>query len=708
MKGKAMMWIAIGVFALLPLAAAAQAPASMPWKAQAEACSVSGASVMNSRAGYTGTGYVSLPPGEAELSWKIVLPKAKMYTITLRAAGVGKCGGDVYVNGEKGEKFKFEGDGAFTDIEVPNNFLDEGEATIAIRAKFSSLDVDSVGMDDGLKAPSGAVKAEPCVPDSIHEVKTVMTFLASEYGKHIVSGQMDMSWNDSVSMVDRVHDMTGKYPALQGFDFLNYVNAAEGWGGQAQVEEAIAWWKKGGLVAFNWHWRVGDSREFYTNKTAFRINLDPKSAEYKAMLADIDKVAAQLKRLEAAGVPVLWRPLHEASGAWFWWGASGPAAYKGLWNLIFDRLVNYHKIRNLIWVWNGQSMDWYPGDDTVDVIGWDIYGANRQYVTWKDTWRLANGCVKGSQAKIVALSENGVMPDPDKLVSEQVPWSWFMTWNDGTGERDADDFFSSENIQEKAFKVKVYNHPYVLTLDELPNFRAGARRDAAPELKAAVKNQILNAKEKSWKDFLDLSRYVSDEEDGNKLAFSLVDPGDGRVAEVTLSKDGKLSATAKGTGTSNLKAVATDSAGHRLELAVTLIVFDPDRGNIAFMKPVQETSVDNQDDLAKYANDGDMKTRWSSAFKDGESLVVDLQGNFKIDRVALQWEAAFGKEYEIQGSLDGRAWTTLASKADGSGGKDELSFKPATARYVKFLGKLRGTQWGFSFWEFEVYGQRVK
>jgi mannan endo-1,4-beta-mannosidase len=460
----------LSLFAMAPTLFAQKAD-TMPWDAQAEDCVLSGGGVLKARAGYTGSGYVNLPPGEAELSWTIVIPKAKMYTIVLRAAGLGKCGGDVYVNGEKGEKFKFEGDGTFVDIEVPNNFLDEGELSIAIRAKFSALDVDAVGMRDGLKLLSGPVNPEPCVPNASPEVRKVMSFLASESGKHILSGQQDMTWRDSTSMIERVRAMTGKYPAIQGFDFLNYVGAMAGSSGLSQTEEAIAWWKRGGLVAFCWHWRVGKAKEFYANRTDFRVNLDPQSAEYASMIADIDVIASELKKLEAAGVPVLWRPLHEASGAWFWWGASGATAYKGLWNLVYDRLVKRHKLSNLIWVWNGQGEEWYPGDGTVDVIGWDLYGGDRQYYAWKDTWLRAQGCVKGTQAKIVALSENGVIPDPDLLVAEKVPWSWFMTWNDGTGERDADDFFSSEKIMEKAHKIKVYNHPYVLTLDELPDFR---------------------------------------------------------------------------------------------------------------------------------------------------------------------------------------------------------------------------------------------
>jgi mannan endo-1,4-beta-mannosidase len=189
------------------------------------------------------------------------------------------------------------------------------------------------------------------------------------------------------------------------------------------------------------------------------------------MVTDIDQIAIQLKRLEAAGVPVLWRPLHEASGAWFWWGASGPTPYKAVWQLIWDRLIKVHHLSNLIWVWNAQNGDWYPGDDTVDIISTDIYGGDKMYSPWKDSWTLCNSWSTGDQPKIIALSENGPIPDPDQLVNDRVPWSWFMTWNDGDQGKPEDDFFSGDKYMDRAHKLKVYNHPYVLTLDRLPKLQ---------------------------------------------------------------------------------------------------------------------------------------------------------------------------------------------------------------------------------------------
>ena len=103
-------------------------------------------------------------------------------------------------------------------------------------------------------------------------------------------------------------------------------------------------------------------------------------------------------------------------------------------------------------------------------MGWDIYGNDKEYYAYPDTWRLAQS-VPRIEAKLVTLSENGPIPDPDLLVSQKVPWSWFMTWNDGDKGNPADDFFSGPKFMDDAFKKRVYNDPYVLTLDELPDGR---------------------------------------------------------------------------------------------------------------------------------------------------------------------------------------------------------------------------------------------
>jgi hypothetical protein len=103
------------------------------------------------------------------------------------------------------------------------------------------------------------------------------------------------------------------------------------------------------------------------------------------------------------------------------------------------------------------------------------------------------------------------------------------------------------------------------------------------------------------------------------------------------------------------------------------------------------------------AVDGNPATRWSSSFSDPQWIAIDLGAPAEITRVRLNWEAAYATAYEIQVSSDGSNWTTAKSVTDGDGGIDELEVS-ASGRYVRMLGTKRATPYGYSLWEFEVYG----
>lgn len=221
-------------------------------------------------------------------------------------------------------------------------------------------------------------------------------------------------------------------------------------------------------MAFCWHWRTGDTREFYTEKTDFRIDLTPGSESYKKIVADIDAAAGALKTLKEHHIPVLWRPLHEASGAWFWWGASGPEDYIALYRLMYQRMTEVHHLDNLIWVWNGQADDWYPGDGYVDVVGVDIYAPDKDNASFVDYFDQTVEYSKSKPHKLVALGENGTMIDPELALKDQAFWSWFMTWNDGNRGNPKDDFLSGGRYTTLENLKKFYNLPCVLTKDRLP------------------------------------------------------------------------------------------------------------------------------------------------------------------------------------------------------------------------------------------------
>jgi mannan endo-1,4-beta-mannosidase len=225
------------------------------------------------------------------------------------------------------------------------------------------------------------ITTTPVNANADSNAKALLKYLGSIYGKNILSGQQDQA------SLDWVTNNVGKTPAILGVDFMDYTESRISRGASStDVDKAIAFAAKGGIINFVWHWGapVGlyDTAAqpwysgFYTAATDFNVTTalkDTTNANYTLLIKDIDSIAVQLKKLEAAGVPVLFRPLHEAEGKWFWWGAQGPEPAKKLWNIVYDRITNYHKINNLLWVWNSVAADWYPGSATVDVVSADTY-----------------------------------------------------------------------------------------------------------------------------------------------------------------------------------------------------------------------------------------------------------------------------------------------------------------------------------------------
>jgi mannan endo-1,4-beta-mannosidase len=324
-----------------------------------------------------------------------------------------------------------------------------------------------------------------------------MDYLRDQQGKSILSGQMDTAWSDTIDPVARVYADTGKYPAIKGFDFINIRRPDSGGGGSKQTEAAIAWWKnspvkgKNGIVTFCWHWRMPLKGTARTGRDSYAPGFtipfkdgqwDKTAPEYAMIEEDLALVADELETLRAAGVPVLWRPLHEASNSvgqpgWFWWGANRDA-YQALWALMYDYFTHEKQLDNLIWVWNGQNANWYPDPATVDIAGYDAYDSNRETFGYKpnysNTWHNLYVLVKTwAPNKLIALTENGAIPDPDALMTNNTNWSWFMTWDDHSsvpGPTDKNNHWTGEWHNTTPHKRHVYRHQYVITLDELPAF----------------------------------------------------------------------------------------------------------------------------------------------------------------------------------------------------------------------------------------------
>lgn len=141
------------------------------------------------------------------------------------------------------------------------------------------------------------------------------------------------------------------------------------------------------------------------------------------------------------------------------------------------------------------------------------------------------------------------------------------------------------------------------------------------------------------------------------------------------------------------------AADEELGLASNAVI-----GNVALNKKARASSIDKAGREAARAFDGSGTTRWSSAYSDAQWISVDLGDSYDVTSVKLTWETAYAKAYQVQISDDAKSWTTIYSTTTNNGGVNDLSGLKGRGRYVRMLGIARGTQWGYSLWEFAVYG----
>jgi mannan endo-1,4-beta-mannosidase len=138
-------------------------------------------------------------------------------------------------------------------------------------------------------------------------------------------------------------------------------------------------------------------------------------------------------------------------------------------------MTNHHGINNLIWLWNGEHRDWYPGDAYVDIIGVDIYGGERIYAS--HAAKFAEAVSYSESGKIVVLSENGSVPDIELMIRDNAMWGFFATWSGDFVLLTSSLNRYSERYTERWLLEKVYSHERVVTLEDLPNLREYPIRD---------------------------------------------------------------------------------------------------------------------------------------------------------------------------------------------------------------------------------------
>ncbi|MEK0315811.1 glycosyl hydrolase [Cohnella sp. 56] len=423
---------------------------------EAEAAALTDVDVATAREGYSGTGYVTgLDNNEKDnIAFSVNAPEDGNYPVTFRYAADAEKTQYVLVDGNRTATAVFPAtQGKFKEIRVANLPLKKGMNSVTLLSYWGYMDVDYMRVLDAVPRPDyNRASEQPVNPYASAQTKALMKFLNGIYGSRILSGGQWSNFGE----FNYIYALSGKLPAIKGFDFLEK---------DMSIKDAIEWFNYGGIVTYSWHWRAPMyGNDFYTGNTLFDVRraVTPGTPEYDAVLKDIDTLAGYIKKLSDAHVPILFRPLHEAQGGWFWWGAHGPEPAKRLYGMIYDRLTNVYKLDNIIWEWttgtSETASDWYPGDTSVDIVGPDIYfGEGENYGPLTSEFDKTVDLVGGK--KMVGLLENGSIPDPALLSAGHTPWLYFNTWGGP--------FVLNGKYNTEQHLIDVYTNPFVLTLQDL-------------------------------------------------------------------------------------------------------------------------------------------------------------------------------------------------------------------------------------------------
>ena len=434
--------------------------------AEAENGILTGVNISSAVSGYSGTGYVTgLDKSTDKITVSLNVPVKSFYKLIIRYNSTsGDKTQNLIVNNGSASSVVFLKTTKWADIEAGKYLLNSGNNTITIQSSWGWIDIDQFSIYNASKN-TYAITSELVNPNANTDAKSLYQFLLSKFNSKIISGQTNSFYNE-------VKTIAGESPMIRGYDFQHYTQGYAyqwnngvftfGWEDDGSVKRAIDWYKSTagkGIVTFQWHWHSpsggkAGTNTFYTDQTTFDVSkaVIPGTIENTLILRDIDSIVTQLKRFQTAGVPILWRPLHEAGGAWFWWGAKGPRACKDLFYIMYERLTNYHHLNNLIWVWSTPETDWYPGNNFIDILGQDSYPGLYNYDIQKNSFDRIYSLSQGK--KLIAMTENGPMPNPDDCLALDAPWAYFMSWGDLVTAQN-----SSQHIKD------VFNNPNVLTLE---------------------------------------------------------------------------------------------------------------------------------------------------------------------------------------------------------------------------------------------------
>ncbi len=428
------------------------------------------ASVMP-RLGYSGSGYLSglSAYNESSLTLTAEIPATQHYDMTLVIGSAEDAVCRITADNEPVYTLEMESTENFVRVKIPGVFLNEGTCSLTIEPTKGSVDIDCIELSNNeslYTTDENTVAAMPADKNATDAAKELLTFLTDNFGQKTITGQFVP--DSSNKELEQIFEITGKYPLIRFADMGAYSRNGGNPQNATAVKDSLAWAEKGGIVGLSWLWNAPTGNaSIYDKETAFDLSATVTDADiakstvaeletmvqngqitqgcYELVL-DIDAVAAELKKLADADVPVLWRPLPEAGGGWYWWGAHGAEDYNWLWNLLYTRMTEYHQLHNLLWVWNGQSASYLVDKAAYDIASLDLYvNASETYGSRYEQYVALRNMTEG---KLLALSECSTVPDLNAMFRDNAVWSYFGLWYgeylDNTSEDDLIAIYNSE------------------------------------------------------------------------------------------------------------------------------------------------------------------------------------------------------------------------------------------------------------------------
>ena len=520
-------------------------------------------------------------------------------------------------------------------------------------------------------AASAVCGIEPANQNLSASGREVLDYLESVYQKKMLAG-----YNVYVHTPDD-YEQTAKRAAIWGRDIR--------WLGDAS--EVIAHAKKHRyILTLHWHW-------FFNEDSAWRGRREhpadvgrivtPGTEEHKQVMKELAAAADTLEKLADGDIPVLWRPLHEIDGGWFWWtDRETPENTARLWRLMFDYFTKERKLDNLIWVYSAgvgkkktfeYRKRFYPGADYVDISGIDIYGVDFQ----KDIdayWDYYDVMARVSPGKMLVCGEGDAIPDPDKTQAGTLPrWLYTLPWWGAPSSRRPADWAT--------FTMR---HEHIITLDEMPPL---GKDNIAPHV------GILKPLDNGAAFFPDgapvFEAYAVDR--GGSVERVDFYAGERKIGSddsapyICIWKNAPA-------GSYDVTAAAVDNEGaetisNTIRTTVGLV-------DIARNKEV----IASSGDAGEKAVDGDYYSAWASEKSGDQWIYVDLGREHQIERVNLMWgwkihAQDFSIDVAIEDPTDSESWTTVHRTTDREyiswEATDRITFQRTPARYVRLHATKR-------------------